>query len=105
MEELVEPKTYNQAIHSEQKNEWIKAMRNEMKLLKENETWELVELPKDRRTISCKWIYKIKSNKENKIFKARLIPQGFSQKYGIHYDEVFAPVVQHATYKILHYCG
>lgn len=33
-EELVEPKTYNQAIHSEKKNEWIQAMKNEIKSLK-----------------------------------------------------------------------
>lgn len=100
-QESVAPKTYNQTIHSGHKNEWIQAMKNEIKSLQENETWELVELPKDRRAIGCKWVYKIKSHGENKIFKARLVAQGYSQKYGIEYDEVFAPVVKHATYRIL----
>lgn len=47
-EELVEPKTYNQAIHFKQNNEWIKAMKNEIKSLIENKTWQLVKLPKNR---------------------------------------------------------
>lgn len=76
-------------------------MKNEIESLQENETWKLVQLPKDRRAISCKWVYKIKSHGENKIFKARLVAQGFSQKYGIEYDELFASVVKHTTYRIL----
>lgn len=55
-EKVIESKTYNQAIHLEHKYEWIQAMKNEIESLQENarETWKLVQLPKDRRAISCK---------------------------------------------------
>ena len=36
------------------------AMEEEMQSLHKNQTWELVELPKGKRTIECKWVYKKK---------------------------------------------
>ena len=65
-----------------------------MKSLKENEVWEMVELPKDRKTVGSKWVYKLKSGPDGSIerYKARLVAQGFSQKYGTDYDETFCPL-------------
>lgn len=101
--ELVEPRNYNEAMLSPQKTEWIGAMHDEMRSLSDNNTWELVELPNDRRAIGCKWVYKIKTDATGAIqqFKARLVAQGFSQKFGSEYDQVFAPVVRHSTFRIL----
>lgn len=66
-------------------------MQEEMTSLMINDTWELVERPKDCNIVGNKWLFKIKTNEENEIerFKARLVAQGFSQKFGIDYDEVF----------------
>ena len=39
-------------------------------------------------------MYKVKSGPDdsNERYKARLVAQGFSQKYGTDYDETFCPV-------------
>ena len=41
-------------------DKWKEAMKDEMKALDKNATWDLVELPKDRKTVGCKWVYKLK---------------------------------------------
>jgi hypothetical protein len=41
---------------------WDNAMDEEMAELDANAYWELVALPKDKKTIGCKWVYKVKQN-------------------------------------------
>lgn len=56
--------------------------------------WEVTKLPPNCKVIGSKWVYKTKTDELGRPvkYKARLVAQGFSQKYGQHYDEVFAPV-------------
>lgn len=95
-----EPKGLSEALSSEHKAQWIHAMKDEMDSLRKNETWELCDLPKDRKAIGCKWIYKVKIDGIDR-YKARLVAQGFSQKYGMDYDQVFAPVARQTTFRAL----
>ena len=91
-----EPKSIEEAINSPEKSKWEKAMETEMQSLKANKVWDLVELPKGRKAIGSKWVYKVKTGADGQIerYKARLVAQGFSQKYGDDYDETFCPVVR-----------
>ncbi|GKV40824.1 hypothetical protein SLEP1_g48425 [Rubroshorea leprosula] len=47
-----EPETYYEAMESENKKEWLMAMQEEMNSLQENGTYELVELPKDKKALN-----------------------------------------------------
>nr|GEW11815.1 reverse transcriptase domain-containing protein [Tanacetum cinerariifolium] len=51
-------------------------------------------LPKDKRVIGAKWVFKNKKDERGIVIKnkARLVAQGHTQEEGIEYDEVFAPV-------------
>lgn len=98
-----EPKTLKQAINCADADKWKKAMQDEIKSINQNKTWDLVKLPKNKRAIGCKWVYKLKRDESGHVctYKARLVAQGFSQKFGEDYDEVFAPVARSATFRIL----
>lgn len=96
------PSSYN-AVTSKNAEKGTKAMEDEINSLKKNETWELVDLPEGKNIVGCKWVYKLKTDADGKLqkYKARLVAQGFSQKYGIDYDEVFAPVARQTTFRTL----
>ncbi len=99
-----DPVTFQEAISSQEKSKWMQAMVEEMESLHKNKTWELVELPKGKRAIGCKWVYKRKeatSEKEGERFKARLVAKGYSQRKGIDYDEIFSPVVRHTSIRVM----
>ena len=67
-----------------------------MDSLHENHTYELVELPKGKRALRNKWVYKLKpgDSGDPPRYKARIVVKGFQQKKGIDFDEIFAPVVK-----------
>eukprot|EP00253_Pinus_taeda_P014092 PITA_14092 len=71
-------------------------MKEEMMVLSKNGTWDLIELPKDRKTVGCKWVFKLKRgvNDTEDRYKVRLVAKGFSRKVGIDFHEIFSPVVQ-----------
>lgn len=102
-EENGEPRTPHEALNGPERKEWAQAMDEEFRSLEKNRTWKLTDLPEGRKAIGCKWVFKKKQNTEiqKPKYKARLVAQGFSQKYGIDYDEVFAPVVRAETLRLL----
>jgi len=66
-------------------------MDEEMEMLDMNAIWELVALPKDKKIIGCKWVYKIKHNVDGYVnrYKAKLFAKGYAQIYGIDYEETY----------------
>ncbi|KAJ4718977.1 Retrovirus-related Pol polyprotein from transposon TNT 1-94 [Melia azedarach] len=98
-----EPECYAEAVESEQRKEWIYAMQDEMKSLYENHTFELVKLPKDKRALKNKWVYRIKQEEytSQPRYKARLVVKGFSQRKGVDFDEIFSPVVKMSSIRVV----
>lgn len=55
-------------------------MAQEIKAQEDNHTWETTTLPPRRKTVGCKWVYKIKYKATGEIekYKARLVAKGFT---------------------------
>ncbi|GKD15096.1 putative ribonuclease H-like domain-containing protein [Tanacetum coccineum] len=85
-----EPKRFAKALSD---SAWVEAMQEELLQFKLQQVWVLVDLPKGKRAIGTKWIFRNKKDKRGIVIrnKARLVTQGYSQEEGIDDDEVFAP--------------
>lgn len=91
------------ALNSEQASLWQQAMNEEFSSLLANQTWTLERAPPGITPIPTKWVYKLKRGSSGAIerYKARLVVQGFRQREGIDYDEVFAPVGKYSTLRAI----
>ena len=75
---------------------WRMAMEEEMKALNKNDTWEIVSLPKGKKTVGCKWVFIVKYGVDGTLErdKTRLVAKGYTQTYKVNYHETFAPVAK-----------
>ncbi len=91
-----EPQTVQEALKGEDAKKWEIAMQEEYDSLVVNNTWSLVPLPKGRKPISCKWVFKINHGVDGEVehYKARLVARGFTQTFGVDYNETFAPIAK-----------
>ena len=62
-----DPINLKEALSSSNSQKWIDAMKDELKSMKDNDVWDLVELPKDTKPISNKWIFKTKKDSKGNI--------------------------------------
>jgi hypothetical protein len=78
-------------------------MEKELESLKSNEAWSLTDLPQGKKIVGSKWVYKKRTGVDGSVirYKARLVVQGFSQKFGCDYDETFSPVVRGESIRAL----
>nr|GEW56576.1 hypothetical protein [Tanacetum cinerariifolium] len=101
--DLDEPANYKAALLDPESKKWLDAMNVERQSMKDNDVCVLVELPPNARTVGSKWFFKKKTNMDGAIyiFKAHLVATGFTQTYGVDYEETFSPVVDIRAIRIL----
>ncbi len=94
-----EPKSYEEAINSSESEYWREACNNEMSSMLKNKVFEEVPETRDLKVISSKWVFKRKRNAAGAVtrHKARLVAQGYVQRYNVDYWETYAPTVAATT--------
>nr|GFA66334.1 putative ribonuclease H-like domain-containing protein [Tanacetum cinerariifolium] len=75
---------------------WIESMQEKLLQFKMQMVWVLVYLPKGKRAIGSKWVFRNKKDERGVVVrnKARLFAQGHTREEGIDYEEVFAPIAR-----------
>jgi hypothetical protein len=80
---------------------WDNAIDEEMATLDVNATWDLIALLKDKKTIGCKWVYKVKHNARwiCEQIQSKISCQSYAQSYGIDYEKTYSPIAKMITIK------
>ena len=99
----VNPMTLQEAQDSDEWPEWEKAIATELEQLRDMGTWDLVDLPDERRPVGNKWVFLKKFTKTGILqkYKARLVAKGYSQIPGMDFSQTFSPVVRLETIRMI----
>ena len=100
MSSVIIPRNIHEAMDQ---TEWKAAILEELRALEKNKTWEIVILPKEKKTMGYKWVFAVQYTADGNIerFKARLVAKGYTQTYGIDYQETFIPIAKMNTIRVL----
>ncbi|UYV70944.1 hypothetical protein LAZ67_8001195 [Cordylochernes scorpioides] len=90
------PENFKEAMDSGERNEWHKAMEDELSEIEKHKVWTLVPRENGMKVINSKWVYSTKKTPSDGIYKrkARLVAVGCNQRYGVDYKESFSPVLK-----------
>nr|GEW93121.1 hypothetical protein [Tanacetum cinerariifolium] len=103
--DLNEPASYKVAMLYSESNKWINAINVKIQFMIDNMVLVLVDLPPGYKTVGSKWIFKKKTDVDGIIhtYKARFVAKGYTQLYGVDYEETFSPVTDIRAIRILIY--
>ena len=100
---MKDPGTFEEAMSRSDVWHWKKACTEELEEFVRQEVFSAVPTPIGRKVVGCKWVFKTKLDSEGQVerYKARFVAQGFSQIPRVDFDETFAPVMCHQTFRML----
>ena len=61
------PQSVQEALQSTHGDKWKEVMDSEMRSLKENGVFELVDRPKGKKVVKSKWVLRVKTNEKGGI--------------------------------------
>ncbi|UYV75900.1 hypothetical protein LAZ67_13001738 [Cordylochernes scorpioides] len=76
-------------MYSGERNEWHKAMEEELSEIEKHKVWTLVPRENGMKVINSKWVYSTKKTSNDVIYKrkARPVAVGCNQRYGVDYKD------------------
>jgi len=103
IDDIIELITYKQAVKSPLCDKWKTAMKNEIQSLKNNNMWDIVNVPSNQHVLKEHWVYKVKCDAHDQVsrYKAHWVVKGYEQQFNINYDQIFVSVIKLQMYKTL----
>lgn len=100
---MVTPRNLDEAMQTPEWPPWKEAIEKELKELQSNGTWEVVKCPAGANVVSSKWVFRIKFNSRGELerFRARLVARGFTQRFGVDFEEAYSPVLKITSLRFL----
>ena len=97
------PKHYEDAITCNDSTKWEQAINNEIESIIQNNTFQMVDLPPNKKPIGYKWVFKVKYKSDATIerYKARITANGGNQRANIDYFEIYSPVASLNTIRVI----
>ena len=103
-DQFANPMSYDEAWNHScpfQREKWREAIHREFNKMNEQKVWKIQKksgIPAGRRLVKWKWVFEIKRDGK---FCARLVACGYSQIGGVDFHQVFSPVVNDVTFRIM----
>ena len=97
------PGNYGEALQGPEGQGWKEAFDAEVKSLKDNKVYSVVDRPVGKRVVKAKWVMRRKLLPGGKLdkLKARIVAKGFTQREGIDYEETFSPTVRFESVRLM----
>ena len=96
------PETFAEAYHhpdEDEREKWREAINKEFSDMIKRKVWRHTnknKVPKDRRIIGNKWVFK---RKRNGVYRARLVGLGYAQIPGVDHKDNFSPVISEVAFR------
>ena len=96
MYHIPDPNTFQQAMESDESEDWKKAMDEEIEVLRSRGVGEEVDRPTNKTVLKGRSVYKAKVKSDSTIErrKGRYCAKGYSEKPGEDFDDIYAPVAR-----------
>ena len=90
-------------MNSDEKDEWLKAIDEELKSLLNHDTWELLDATGNEKVLGNMWIFTRKYDSQGRLlrYKARLVVLGNQQQYNVDFTETFSPTLRFTSLRLL----
>lgn len=104
--DVIIPRSYRQALETPESSYWKDAISKELKGLLEIGTFEFVkatDVPNHANIMRCHFVFTLKRHSDGSIekFKARLVADGNTQRWGVDFDRVFSTVAKLSTLRLI----
>jgi len=100
---ILTPTTRKQAMATPEREFWLDAEKKEINSINMKKVLEPAHLPRGKRLLNTKWVYKIKYGAQGELssYKVRLVACGYSKVFGIDFDETYSPVIRLTSMRLL----